>query len=98
MPKRKLLEAAALRYDRGKAVSRALGARIRVIAPFARLHKEDVLRAGRGLPLHRTFSCLSPSGRLHCGRCNKCAERRGAFRLLDVPDPTRYALPTSADP
>jgi len=79
------------RYDMGKAVSRALETRIRVIAPFARLRKEEVLRSGRGLPLHRTFSCLSPSGRLHCGKCNKCAERRAAFRAAGIPDQTRYA-------
>ncbi len=28
---------------------------------------------------------------LHCGRCNKCAERQRAFRLAGLSDPTRYA-------
>jgi len=28
---------------------------------------------------------------LHCGECNKCAERQAAFRLVGLADPTRYA-------
>jgi 7-cyano-7-deazaguanine synthase len=28
---------------------------------------------------------------LHCGNCNKCRERREAFRDAGVPDRTRYA-------
>ena len=35
---------------------------------------------GRGLPLELTFSCISPLRGLHCGHCNKCAERQAAFR------------------
>ena len=31
---------------------------------------------GRGLPLELTFSCIAPVAGQHCGRCNKCAERR----------------------
>ena len=46
---------------------------------------------GRGDPLELTFSCIAPVGDLHCGRCNKCFERRAAFRLIDMVDPTRYA-------
>ncbi|MCD4728936.1 MAG: 7-cyano-7-deazaguanine synthase, partial [Pirellulales bacterium] len=42
-------------------------------------------------PLELTFSCLSPVAGLHCGRCNKCAERQEAFRSLEMHDPTRYA-------
>jgi 7-cyano-7-deazaguanine synthase len=38
-----------------------------------------------------TFSCLAPQGRRHCGRCNKCAERKRAFRQAGIPDPTKYA-------
>jgi 7-cyano-7-deazaguanine synthase len=43
------------------------------------------------MPLELTFSCIAPAGSLHCGQCNKCAERQRAFRLSSMPDPTRYA-------
>jgi 7-cyano-7-deazaguanine synthase len=55
-------------------------ARVRVIAPYRRLTKVQVLRRGRGLPLHLTFSCLAPRRGRPCGCCNKCAERQRAFQ------------------
>jgi 7-cyano-7-deazaguanine synthase len=72
-------------------VSRAVNGRVRVIRPYADLHKGDVLRRGRGMPLGETFSCIRPVGGRHCGRCNKCAERRAGFRDAGMDDPTRYA-------
>jgi 7-cyano-7-deazaguanine synthase len=73
-------------------VSQALGGgAVRVLRPYAALHKADVLRRGRGLPLEHTFSCIRPVHGLHCGACNKCAERRAGFRAADLNDPTHYA-------
>ena len=69
----------------------ALGFRIKVVAPLRTLRKEVVLRRGKWLPLHLSFSCLVPRRGLHCGRCNKCAERRRAFREAGAKDLTRYA-------
>jgi 7-cyano-7-deazaguanine synthase len=54
------------------------------------LSKRDVLLRGRGLPLEATLSCLRPVSGRHCGACNKCAERRKAFALAELPDPTQY--------
>ena len=68
----------------------ALGVPFEVRAPFRRLGKSAVIRRAQGLPLHLTFSCAQPSGRLHCGACTKCAERRRGFQLAGVVDPTRY--------
>ena len=79
--------------DFAAAVGRAVGGVVRVLRPYVELglHKTDVLRRGAGLPLEHTFSCIAPAGGGHCGRCNKCAERRAGFRAAGVPDPTRYA-------
>ena len=80
-------------YDTFAAVvSDGVGGRVRVLRPYADLglHKRDVLRRGAGLPLEHTFSCLAPAGDRHCGRCNKCAERRAGFRDAGVADPTEY--------
>ncbi len=71
--------------------SDALGIRARVIAPFRALSKREVLRRGKSLPLHLSFSCIAPRRGLHCGRCNKCAERRQAFHVANVIDHTKYA-------
>ncbi len=72
------------------AVNRAVGGRVRVLQPYLGLHKADVLRRGRGLPLEWTFSCIRPRQGRPCGACNKCAERRRAFAEAGLPDPTPY--------
>ncbi len=73
------------------SLAQALGHPIRIITPLRLLTKREVIRASAGLPFQLTFSCLSPRGHRHCGACNKCAERRRAFRAAHVPDPTYYA-------
>lgn len=74
-----------------RAVSLGLGFRLRVTAPFRRLHKAEVIARSRDLPWSLTFSCMAPRRGLHCGRCNKCGERKAAFREAGVADTTRYA-------
>jgi 7-cyano-7-deazaguanine synthase len=76
-------------FDQMLAV--ATGGHVLISRPFEQLTKNRVLELGSHLPLELTFSCLAPVGRLHCGRCNKCAERRAAFDRAGVPDATRYA-------
>ena len=70
--------------------SGALGQAVTVLAPYRRLSKVQILRRSAHLPLHLTFSCLEPHGRLHCGQCNKCSERHGAFQAARIHDLTRY--------
>ena len=62
-----------------------------IITPFSHLSKKEVVLRGKDLPLELTFSCFSPRGDDHCGTCNKCAERKRAFRNAALPDPTPYA-------
>ena len=81
-----------------KAASLALDARLRIRAPYRGRGKDQVIRAGRGLPLALTLSCARPRGGRHCGVCTKCAERSLAFRRAGVPDPTTYAAGPAAAP
>ncbi|MFB3903007.1 MAG: 7-cyano-7-deazaguanine synthase [Acidobacteriota bacterium] len=74
-----------------EALTLGLGHPIRVLRPFHKLHKADVVRLGRSLPLQLTLSCASPVGARHCGRCGKCRERIEAFAEAGVEDPTQYA-------
>jgi 7-cyano-7-deazaguanine synthase len=71
-------------------VDRAVEGKVEVRLPFAILKKQAVMELGRGLPLEHTFSCIAPVNGLHCGRCNKCAERKLAFADARLGDPTRY--------
>jgi 7-cyano-7-deazaguanine synthase len=70
-------------FDRvGALVELGLSHRVTVLAPFAGMAKAEVLRRGRHLRLEHTFSCIDPRDGMHCGHCNKCAERRRAFTAL----------------
>jgi 7-cyano-7-deazaguanine synthase len=72
-------------------VHTAVGHRLEIATPFAELDKAQVLERGRDLALEHTFSCIDPVGDVHCGRCNKCAERRRAFSEVSIDDATSYA-------
>jgi 7-cyano-7-deazaguanine synthase len=78
------------------ALSLGLDHEIGVAAPFAALHKADVVRLGveLGVPLEMSLSCMNPHGGVHCGLCSKCRERRDAFVDAGVTDLTVYASPS----
>jgi 7-cyano-7-deazaguanine synthase len=78
-------------HDLQSVLGRAMGGAPRLIRPFDRLHKKDVVLRGKDYPLHLTFSCIHPRGGLHCGACNKCAERQKGFAEAGVHDLTPYA-------
>lgn len=63
---------------------------LKIVLPFSALNKRRVMELGRQLPLQHTFSCIAPVGGQHCGKCNKCEERRQAFAVAEIPDPTVY--------
>ncbi len=75
-----------------RALTLGLAHPVLIEAPFAKLHKSDVIRKGvaLGVPLELTLSCMQPVDGLHCGRCSKCRERRDAFYEAAVNDPTNY--------
>jgi 7-cyano-7-deazaguanine synthase len=62
--------------------------------PFLHWSKADIVREGLrlGVPFGETWSCYKGEVR-HCGRCGTCVERREAFHLAHVPDPTPYEDP-----
>ena len=80
------------------ALNQALVRPLRIVRPFGHLRKREVMQLGRSYPLEFTFSCISPQNGLHCGECNKCAERREAFRNASMPDPTRYHASAGREP
>ena len=77
----------------GSLVHLGLDHPLEVRTPFATLTKAQVLDLGRDLALEHTFSCIAPVADRHCGRCNKCAERRAGFAESGIADRTPYAAP-----
>ncbi|WP_414476316.1 7-cyano-7-deazaguanine synthase QueC [Microvirga sp. M2] len=69
-------------------------ANVTLYTPFVRQSKADIVREGArlGVPFADTWSCYQ-GGERHCGRCGTCVERREAFHLAGVADPTSYEDP-----
>ncbi len=63
-----------------------------VWAPFVDEPKDHIASLGHtlGVPWEDTWSCYV-GGDVHCGACGTCYERREAFTLAGVHDPTTYA-------
>lgn len=62
-----------------------------IIAPFTDITKARIAAIGHelGVDYSLTYSCYK-GGERHCGRCGTCVERREAFALAGIPDPTVY--------
>jgi len=67
---------------------------VALYTPFVQRTKADIVTEGArvGTPFAQTWSCYKGGDR-HCGRCGTCVERREAFDLAGVADPTDYADP-----
>ncbi len=74
-----------------KAIALADWDQVALIRPFVDWTKADIVRRGAELnvPFLKTWSCYK-GGELHCGRCGTCIERREAFALAGLKDPTPY--------
>lgn len=67
---------------------------VALVTPFVHRTKADIVTEGAKVntPFAQTWSCYK-GGAVHCGRCGTCVERREAFDLAGVADPTAYADP-----
>lgn len=66
--------------------------KIRLYRPLVSMSKAEIAKLGAetGAPLNLSWSCYK-GGEHHCGRCGTCVERREAFYLAGLEDPTCYA-------
>lgn len=62
-----------------------------ILAPYTYLTKDEIARRGGalGVDYSLTYSCYK-GGEKHCGVCGTCRERKEAFELAGVEDPTVY--------
>lgn len=65
--------------------------RIRLEAPYLQCTKAAIVHRGNQLnvPFQLTWSCYK-GGLFHCGTCGTCVERKEAFQVAGVKDPTLY--------
>lgn len=85
----------------GDAMKFGTYAGIELLRPFIALDKAGIAAAGAklGVDFARTWSCYK-GGAVHCGKCGTCVERREAFALAGLVDPTEYEslVPLPAKP
>jgi 7-cyano-7-deazaguanine synthase len=69
-------------------------AEVRLLTPYVHISKAGIVADGAkyGTPFAETWSCYK-GGVRHCGRCGTCVERREAFHLAGIADPTEYDDP-----
>jgi len=74
-------------------------ANIQLLRPFIATDKAGIARRGAalGIDYAQTWSCYKGQ-QLHCGVCGTCVERREAFVLAGLPDPTDYAQTPALPP
>jgi 7-cyano-7-deazaguanine synthase len=75
----------------GDAMRLGTYAGVQLLRPFIALTKAQIAQeaAKLGVDLGRTWSCYK-GGEIHCGTCGTCVERREAFALAGLQDPTTY--------
>lgn len=77
----------------GDAMRLGTYAEVKLIRPFISITKADIAVRGvrLGIDYAQTWSCYV-GGETHCGECGTCVERREAFLLAGIPDPTPYLM------
>lgn len=82
-----------------RAMEEGTYARIRLLRPFIAMDKAAIVRRGveLGVDFARTWSCYK-GGETHCGTCGTCVERREAFALAGIADPTDYGARSEGSP
>lgn len=70
------------------AIQEGTGGKVRLIAPFVKLTKADIVKMGNKLhvPFELTWSCYN-GGEKPCGKCATCKDRAKAFEINGLIDP-----------
>jgi 7-cyano-7-deazaguanine synthase len=75
----------------GAALRLGTYAGLEILRPFIHLTKAEIAARGvaLGVDFAQTWSCYT-GGEIHCGECGTCVERREAFVVAGLVDPTIY--------
>ena len=75
-----------------QAISAGTYADVQILRPFVNVRKEDIATIGHelGVDFTHTWSCYKGLD-LHCGKCGTCVERKEAFEMAKLIDPTVYS-------
>ena len=73
------------------AIAAGTYAGITIDAPYTNISKADIARKGKalGIDYSQTWSCYK-GGKIHCGKCGTCIERKEALAEAGIEDTTEY--------
>lgn len=76
-----------------QAISAGTYANITIDAPYTLISKADIARKGKslGVDYGQTWSCYK-GGKVHCGKCATCLERKAALAEAGIEDTTEYEV------
>ena len=76
-----------------QAMSAGTYANITIDAPYTLISKADIARRGKtlGVDYGQTWSCYK-GGKVHCGKCATCLERKAALAEAGIEDATEYEV------
>jgi 7-cyano-7-deazaguanine synthase len=83
----------------GDAIHLGTYAGVKLLRPFITMTKAEIASRGHalGVDFLQTWSCYK-GDTLHCGKCGTCVERREAFMLANLDDPTVYSSKDALPP
>ena len=78
-------------HHNGRAINLGTSKKVVLLTPFSNLHKKDIVALGakHNAPMELSWSCYD-GGKVHCGTCGTCIDRKQAFINAGVEDPTKY--------
>ena len=76
-----------------QAMAAGTYANITIDAPYTLISKADIARRGKslGVDYGQTWSCYK-GGKVHCGKCATCLERKAALAEAGIEDATEYEV------
>jgi 7-cyano-7-deazaguanine synthase len=76
-----------------QAMAAGTYANITIDAPYTLISKADIARRGKtlGVDYGQTWSCYK-GGKVHCGKCATCLERKAALAEAGIEDTTEYEV------
>lgn len=66
--------------------------KVTIVLPLLEMTRKEVVIWGTqlGVPFEETVSCVNTPISVNCGKCNRCKERKEAFKSAGIPDKTIY--------
>lgn len=76
-----------------RAIYIGSGKKVKIVAPLVEMYKTEIVKLGlsKKIPFEKTWTCYE-EGSIACGKCCACIDRRKAFDMNNIQDPSKYEV------